>query len=125
MRSGTKHLRIASIIQIISGAGSFIAAYMLMGFASSADIHVDPKKALLILITTYSGYAFQILAGFFGLLLSNKKSVFTVILGLALFIPQIFNFYHAANSVPLILLNVVFLAIPYYYLHNAYKNLKD
>ena len=125
MRSGTKHLRIASVIQILLGAGSLIAAYVLMGTEASAEINIDPKKALLILIATYGGYLFQILAGIFGLLLANKKSVFTVILGIALFLPQLFNFFHVQNEIPLILLNVVFLAIPYYYLHNAYKNLKD
>lgn len=125
MRSGTKHLRIASVIQIVLGACSLVFAYLLMKSDAATEISLEPDKALMILIATYGGYIFQILAGIFGLLLANRKSVFTVILGIALFLPQMFNFYHAATNVPLILLNAVFLAIPYYYLHNAYKNYKS
>ena len=84
MRSSTKQLRIASVIQLLLGAGSLIAAYFMMGTDAAAEIGVKPPKALMILVLTYGGYIFQILVGFFGLLLAKKKSVFTVILGVAL-----------------------------------------
>ena len=125
MRSGTKHLRIASVIQILLGAGSLIATYFMMGTDAAAEIGVEPEKALMILVLTYGGYVFQILAGLFGLLLAKRKSVFTVILGVALFIPQLINFLHVKNDIVLIVINAVLLAIPYYYLHSAYKNLKS
>ncbi len=122
MRSGTKHLRIASAIQLLYGVGVTIATSLLVGAAE--EIPGDPENALLLLILTYAGYGLHILAGIVGLLLAGKKSVLTVIFGIALFIPQLFYFFHVANDVPLILLNVAFLALPYYYLHNAYKNFK-
>ena len=129
MRNSTKHLRIASVIQIILGAGSLIAAYFMIGTDEAAiaaeGLEISPEKALTILVLTYGGYVFQILAGLFGLLLAKKRSLFTVILGIALFIPQLINFLHVKNDIVLIVINVVFLAIPYYYMHNAYKNLKS
>lgn len=124
MRSGTKHLRIASVIQIILGLGSIVATYFLIGSASAEEIGTDGEKALLILVLTYGGQVFQVLAGVFGLLLSNKKSLFTVILGVLLFIPQLIAFIHVDGNIWLIIANVILLAIPYYYLHNAYKNYK-
>lgn len=125
MRSGTKHLRIASVIQIILGVGSLLAVNFMMGTDAATGIGIDPEKALGLLVLTYCGYIFQILAGIFGLLLSKKKSVFTVVLGVALFIPQLINFLHVQQNIALILINAAFLLIPYYYLHSAYKNLKN
>ena len=60
-----------------------------------------------------------------GLLLSKKKSLLTVILGVLLFVPQLIAFLHVKNDIALILVNAVLLAVPYYYLHNAYKNFKE
>ena len=125
MRSGTKHLRIASVIQILLGAGSAVATYFLIGAGDVAVAGLDPEKALGILVLTYGGQAFQVLAGLLGLLLSKKKSLLTVILGVLLFVPQLIAFLHVKNDIALILVNVVLLAVPYYYLHNAYKNFKE
>ena len=119
MRSGTKHLRIASAIQIILGLGGILLTYFLIGQGDISNSGISAEHALLTLIL-----AFQILAGLFGLLLSKKKSLFTVILGVLLFIPQLITFIHVKNDIALIIINAILLAIPYYYLHNAYKNLK-
>ena len=124
MRSGTKHLRIASAIQIILGLCGILLTYFLIGQGDISNSGISAEHALLTLILTYCGHAFQILAGLFGLLLSKKKSLFTVILGVLLFIPQLITFIHVKNDIALIIINVILLAIPYYYLHNAYKNLK-
>ena len=124
MRSGTKHLRIASAIQIILGLGGILLTYFLIGQDDISSSGISAEHALLTLILAYCGHAFQILAGLFGLLLSKKKSLFTVILGVLLFIPQLITFIHVKNDIALIIINAILLAIPYYYLHNAYKNLK-
>ena len=124
MRSGTKHLRIASAIQIILGLGGILLTYFLIGQGDISNSGISAEHALLTLILTYCGHAFQILAGLFGPLLSKKKSLFTVILGVLLFIPQLITFIHVKNDIALIIINAILLAIPYYYLHNAYKNLK-
>ena len=121
MRKGTKHLRIASIIQIIIGIIGILITYYLIG---EATIDIDAKKALGILILTYASYAFQIIAGLFGLILAKKKSLFTVLLGLLLFTSQLIQFIHTDNNILYIIINIVMLIFPYYYLHNAYLNFK-
>ena len=122
MRSGTKHLRIASVIQILLGLGHLAFTYFLAGEWNGAG--ADGETALYILTLTYGGYIFQVIAGLLGLLRANKRSLLTVILGVLLFIPQLVTFLHVQGSIPLIILNAVLLAIPYYYLHNAVKNFK-
>ena len=128
MRSGTKHLRIASVIQIILGIASIALTYFLVGSLTSKDLVVagiTGKEALGILVATYAGAAFQVIAGIFGLLLSKKKSIITVIFCIIIFIPQLLSFIHLDGNILLIIVNVILLLIPYYYLHNAYKNFKD
>jgi len=124
MRSGTKHLRIASVIQIIMGIISLIAVYFMIGAGDVTVSGAAPEKVLLVLVFTYCGYVFQVLAGIIGLLLANKKSLLTVILGVLLFIPSLISFIHVQQDIKLIIVNAVLLAIPYYYLHNAFKNYK-
>ena len=66
-----------------------------------------------------------ILLGVIGLVLSNKKSALTVALGFLLFIAQLAAFFQSGNGIVEIVINIILLVIPYYYLHNAYKNYKD
>ena len=54
MRSGTKHLRIASVIQILLGAGSAVATYFLIGAGDVTVAGLDPEKALGILAVSYT-----------------------------------------------------------------------
>ena len=122
MRSGTKHLRIASAFQILLGLGHLAFTYFLAGEWDGTG--ADAETALGILALSYGGYIFQVIAGLLGLLLSNKKSLLTVILGALLFVPHLVTFLHVQNSTPLIILNAILLLIPYYYLHNAVKNFK-
>ena len=64
-------------------------------------------------------------AGLIGLALSNKKSILTVILGIILFLCQLVPFLQSGNGTATIIVNIVLLVIPYYYLHNAYRNYKE
>ena len=100
MRRGTKHLRIASVIQIVLGAVSAAAIYLMIG-TEGAAAGVDPQAALAALLLSYAGQALRVIAGLFGLLLSNKKSLFTVILGVLLFVPQLAAFLQVDGSIPL------------------------
>lgn len=123
MRSGTKHMRIASVIQIIVGIIGLFLTYFLIGAGDITVTGIEPNRALGILVLTYAGYIFQIFAGIVGLRLANKKSIITVILGILLFVPNLVFFLHL-DGIGLIVMNIVTLVIPYYYLHNAYKNYK-
>ena len=107
-----------------AGAVSAAAIYLMIG-TEGAAAGVDPQAALAALLLSYAGQALRVIAGLFGLLLSNKKSLFTVILGVLLFVPQLAAFLQVDGSIPLILLNAVLLVIPYYYLHNAWRNYQD
>ena len=124
MRSGTKHLRIASVLQIVLGVSSILLTYFLAGEADETTILVSGEEALWALVTAYAGGGFQVLAWLIGLALAKKKSILTVILGVILFIPQLLYFMHLDGNIGLIVFNIILLVIPYYYLHNAWKNFK-
>lgn len=47
------------------------------------------------------------------------------ILGVILFVAQLWNFFQAGSEMVEIIINIVLLVIPYYYLHNAYKLFKS
>lgn len=125
MRNGTKHLRIASVIQIVLGLLGILFVRFLLDRGDVSSAGMEGKTALALLIVTYAGYFFQIFAGIMGLLLANKKSLFTVILGILLYIPSLITFLHADNNMTIIIINAILLIIPYYYLHSAYKNFKE
>lgn len=125
MRSGTKHLRIASAIQIVLGITTILATYLLIGEADETMITMAPEKALGILVMTYASGFFQIFSGIAGLCLANKKSIITVILGAVLFIPQHAMYTYAGYSISTIILNGLMMLLPYYYWHNAYMNYKE
>ena len=124
MRSGTKHLRIASVLQIVLGVSSILLTYFLAGEADETTILVSGEEGLWALVTAYAGGGFQVLAWLIGLALAKKKSILTVILGVILFIPQLLYFMHLDGNIGLIVFNIILLVIPYYYLHNAWKNFK-
>ena len=125
MRRGTKHLRIASLIEIVLGVLGILLTVFLLRRGDASTAEVSGKTAMGLLIAAYAGYGLQIFAGLMGLLLASKKSLFTVILGMLLYIPQLIAFWHADNTLFTIVLNILLLLIPYYYLHNAYRNYKD
>lgn len=125
MRSGTKHLRIASVIQVIVGIIGLLITHFLIGAGDVTVTGVDPNTALGILVLTYAGNIFQIIAGIVGFMRANKKSLLTVIFGILLFVPCLVFFLHLDGNIGLIIVNIITLAIPYYYLHNAYKNFKE
>ena len=96
----------------------------MVGEADASDITVSVEEALKSLILAYASAGFQVLAGLFGLVLSKKRSIVTVILGIILFIPQLLYFMHFEGNIVLIVTNILLLVVPYY-LHSAYKNFKS
>ena len=84
-RKGCKHLRIASILVILLGVISILAVQLLLG-ASEAETAAGLsesalKSALAGIVAIYAMNIFKIIAGLIGLVMSNKKSLLTVILG--------------------------------------------
>ena len=123
--SGTKGLRVTSIILILMGLASILLTYFLAHEVDASDITVSSLEALKSLILAYASAGFQVLVGLIGLILSKKRSIITVILGIILFIPQLLYFMHLDGNFVLICVNILLLVIPYYYLHSAYKNFKS
>ena len=128
-RRGCKHLRIASILVILLGVNSILAVQLLLG-ASEAETAAGLsesalKSALAGIVAIYAMNIFKIIAGLIGLVMSNKKSLLTVILGGLLFIIQLAAFFQTGSSIVEIVINIILLVIPYYYFHNAVRNYKD
>ena len=128
-RRGCKHLRIASILVILLGVISILAVQLLLG-ASEAETAAGLsesalKSALAGIVAIYAMNIFKIIAGLIGLVMSNKKSLLTVILGGLLFIIQLAEFFQTGSSIAEIVINIILLVIPYYYFHNAVRNYKD
>ena len=124
MRSGTKGLRIASLLQIIFGVGYFFLARYLLGEGEVVLGDLSGEDALMTVLISYGGCAFQVIAGLIGLALANRKSLLTVILGILLFLPVLVNFIKTEGDVLTIVITAVTLVFPYLYLHNAWKNFK-
>lgn len=124
MRNGTKYLRMASVLQILLGAASILLTHYLVGGDASVA-GISAPDGLLYLMLAYGMGAFQIVAGIIGLMNANKKSLLAVILGVLLFLPQLAHFFSIKGNIGLILINIVALAIPYFYLHSAYKNFRE
>ena len=59
-----------------------------------------------------------------GLSESALKSLLTVILGGLLFIIQLAAFFQTGSSIAEIVINIILLVIPYYYFHNAVRNIR-
>ncbi len=125
MKSGTKMLRIASIILIVFGVVSILTARVLLyaGDASAADL--SGTTSLGVLVLYYGGAIFQILAGIIGLAVAQKKSLLTVVLGVLLFIPQLAHFYNIKGNIAMIIVGIIALAVPYLYTQSAYKNFRE
>lgn len=126
-KKSSKHLRIAGVIVILLGVLSILA---IRGILSSNSVFAGiseetAKETLFGLTGLYAIYIFQIIAGLFALLMAGRKSIITVICGVLLFVMQLWPFVKSGNDMTQIIINIVLLAIPYYYLHNAYKVYKS
>ncbi len=123
MKKESKYLRIAGFLEILLGVVYILSLRGLFG-ADSSFIGVTEGQAVDILFGAaglYGAYIFQIVAGLFGVLLANKKSLITVLFGVVLFLAQLVPFLHLNGSLVQIVIHVLFLIVPYFYLHNAYK----
>lgn len=125
MENSKRNMRIAGIIQIVLGIGTILLTYFLMAKGDASAAGLSAKKSLAILVMTYGCAGFQILAGLIGAAKAGKKSLLTVVLGVILFIPQLWNFYSADGKISLIIVNIILLAIPYFYMSSAYKCYKN
>lgn len=119
--TNAKHLCIASVLLILLGAGSIAFTRFVLGNGDFSNFPLGPEQALLWLAGLYVLDAVKILAGLVGLLRAGHRALLTVVLGAIVFLAQLVSFLNCGGNVAAIVLNIVLLAIPYYYLHNAYK----
>lgn len=119
-----KKMRIASILQIILGVSSALFTYFLISKGDVTAANVSSEKALGILALSYGFAGFQVFAGIVGLIRAGKKSLFSFILGILLFVPALWNFFNFQGQILLIAVNAISLVFPYFYMHTAYKTFK-
>ena len=112
MRSGTKLLRIGSLLQILFGAGYFLLARFLLGEGDVDLGGMSGEEALMTVLISYGGCAFQVLAGLVGLALANRRSLLTVIFGVLLYIPVLARFLQADGDIVTIVITAVTLVSP-------------
>lgn len=114
---------IAGLLEILLGVISILAIRGLLGAdgAFTGITEEAAKDILFGLVGLYGGNIFKILAGLLGILLAGKRHLITVIMGLILFVVQLWSFVQVGNDMAQIIINIALLAIPYYYLYNAYK----
>ena len=127
MLQGSKHLRIAGILEIVIGAVMLVFTWMLVGAGDFSSVLNEglASNALMSIVVLYGFHIFEIVVGLIGVACSIKKSSLTLILGLALFFINLWEFFSYSNDVMQIVMHAVTLVVPYYYLHNAYRNFKS
>ena len=128
MEKNVLHLKIAGVLQIILGVILILVTYFLVGNLTEEDLaiqHLTGAHALKLLVLNYLSYVFMILIGLYGLVFAKKKSLLAVIFGIILFIPRVLHFINLDGNIYLIIINIICLLFPYYYLHNAYMLYKN
>ena len=66
----------------------------------------------------------EIITGLVGVLSANKKSSLVLILGIVLFIVNLWEFFTYDQNITQIVIHALTLIVPYY-LHNAYRNIRS
>ena len=122
MNNTSKNLKIASVIQLVLGIFTLLLTQVLMKNATSIDMSAG--DAMMNLMAVYAGAGLQIIAGLVGLLRAGKKSLFAFILGILLYLPQLWGLFAADGKITTIAWHIVMLVIAYFYMHNAYQNYK-
>ena len=122
-KNAGKHLRIASLLEILLGVVSIVGLRMMLGsdqaFAGLPD--AVAQSALFGVLYIYVANGAKVLAGILGLLLAGRRSLLTVLLGGLMFLVQLVSFVQVGQDMVQIVIHIVLLVIPYYYLHNAVK----
>ena len=123
-KKGSKILIAAGIIEIIVGVVSILLIRYLLGRGDTVNIlsYEVGKDALKGLIILYGVAALRIASGLAGTLLSNKKSVVTIILGILLIVIQGVEILIGDLEVTSIVVDVLFILIPCFYLYGALAN---
>lgn len=126
MLKGSKHLRIAGMLEIVIGVLMLLFTWTLVGAGDFSAVLNEgaASNALMSIVILYGFHIFEILAGIIGIVCANKKSALTLVLGLALFFINLWEFFSYGTDVMQIVMHAITLIVPYYYLHNAYCNFK-
>ena len=126
-KNGSKILIAAGSIEIIIGILSIFLIRYLLERGDTVNIlsYEVGKKALSGLIILYGVSALRIIAGLIGTLLHSKKAVLTIILGIILIIIQGVEIIIGDLNITSIIVDVLFILIPCFYLYGAMINYTD
>lgn len=126
MNTGSKYLKITSILQIFLGLGSILLIRMLLAEGNEFTIlsnEIEPTE-LLSIIYIYAFNIFKILTGIIGFCLSNKKTMLTVICGILSIGIQATSLLVGNINIINTILDMITILIPSFYLYGAYLNYK-
>lgn len=118
-----KHLKIAGILEILIGLSMIgLIQILLRHDASFLDLNPDGiREAFQSLLGLYALHVFEIVAGIFAIVKSKGRSLVIVICGAILFFLNLTELFLPGEGIGQIVVNVITLLVPYYYLHNAVK----
>lgn len=125
MRSGTKLLRIMSILELFIGILMIVFIRLLLAADMDYSLVLSDTvaaNALWSVLAAYGVHVVEILGGIIGLINANKKSMLTVIMGVILFVLNLTDFVsHDGNMVQMVL-QCLTLIVPGLYLTAAWNN---
>lgn len=127
MLKGSKHLRIAGFLEILIGVVMLLVTWFLVGSGDFSKVVNEglADNALMSITVLYGFHIFEIFTGIIGVLRANKKSYFALILGIILFVINLWEFFtYADMGILQIVMHALTLVVPYYYIHNAFRNIK-
>ena len=127
MLKGSKHLRISWFLEILIGVVMLLVTWFLVGNGDFSKVVNEGLAAntLMSIIFFYGSHTTEIFTGIIGVLRANKRSYFALILGIILFVINLWEFFtYADMGILQIIMHALTLVVPYYYIHNAYRNIK-
>lgn len=127
MLKGTKFLRVGAVLEIIVGAVSLLAVWGILGATTETFVPNETVGAnvLLSAVSVYGIHIFEVVAGLFGLIRANHKSVLAVVFGAILFFGNLWEFFVYGTGMMEIVIHALTLVVPYIYLHGAFMNIRS
>lgn len=127
MLKGTKFLRVGAVLEMIIGVVSLLAVWGILGATTESFVPNETVGANILLsaVAVYGIHIFEVVAGLFGLIRANHKSVLAVLFGAILFFGNLAEFFIYGTGMPAIVIHALTLVVPYLYLHGAFMNIRS
>lgn len=126
---GSKYLKVTGFLEILVGIASLAMIFWILK-ENPTEYNVfgsNVKDTLWVLVLIYAMAGFKILAGILGMIFSNneKASLFLEIVGMILILIGISSIGQYDFTIRNVIVNIVVLILPAYYLYGAMLNNKS